>query len=146
MQYAQKGYAIGHVYTCMYIYMYVTKIARFGIFRIKQSLEKCSWCFPFTLRRSECDGWWPRSSAISVSLLALVRPLGVVGPVMHTCAHWLVGVLLHLPQCWLDKTPATNHSVLLVSAVCCWHLQCSKHFTDMQCSARTGYIMCSVEL
>ena len=58
---------------------------------------------------------------------------------VHTRAHWLEGVFLRLPQCWLDEWVM----IILLTAVCCWYLQCSKYFTD---STQCTQGMCSVEL
>ena len=123
---------------------YVTKYHSFGVFPIKKSLEKYSWFFPIALRHYECGIRLlvhPRLNATPVSLLAPVRlpprgpesahtcsligrwrPLGVMGAWgctmhIHVHAHWLVDVLLCLPQCWLDEWVTINYSVLLASAV-----------------------------
>ena len=93
------------IYIHIYIYMCIChKNSLFGIFWIKNSLKKCSWRFPFTLRHREYDGWLPvhpRSSAISVSLLALVPPLrGRRGPRgAHTCS--LIGRCIVTPTAML---------------------------------------------
>ena len=130
----------------MYIYTYITKIARLASSRSNNSWKSVCGAFLLHLHVDVVNVSWQsiysRSSAISVSLLALVHSLGVAGaPGVHTCAHWLVGVLLRLPQCWLDATPATNCSVLLVAAVCCWWLQCAAGI----CSAASISLTCNAQ-
>ena len=121
--------------------MYVTKIARLASFGSKNPWKSVSFCIRPWM-------WWLTAGSLQVERYSCffahtcVPPQGRGGPGVHTRAHWLVGVLLCLPQCWLDETPDTNCSVLLAAAVCWWCLQCSKYFTDMQCSARTGYVFC----
>ena len=60
-----------------------------------------------------------RSSIYILHLCASLYSPGP-GPGVHTHAQWLVGVLLHLPQYWLDKwvmikAPVTNCSAASIS-------------------------------
>ena len=133
------------LFVCMWICHNSQNITHLASSWLKKSPEKCSGCSPYALRHCECDSWLlvhSRLSATPVSLLMLLCPLRVAGPGVQTSAHWLVGMLLCIPQCWLDKwvtikVSVTNCSVLLASAVQqVLHWQCSAS----QHAQRTMYV------
>ena len=106
--------------TSVYMYMYMSQKSLICRLPRQKYPEKRSWSFLFALRHRECAARLPvhsRSSTTPVPLLKLVCPFkGCRDPGVHTRVHWdwLVGVLLHLPQCWLDEWATTT--------VCCWRL------------------------
>ena len=119
-KYAQKGYAIGHVYiyVCVYIYIYIyaTKLAYFASSGSKNPWKSVNGAFLSHLHivNVTVDCLFTPGRALLLFLCSrLCTPLG-----LHTRANWLVGMLL-----------------------CCWQLQCSKYFTDMQCSVCTGCVL-----
>ena len=68
----------------------------------------------------------------------LCAPRGRVGPgIVHTHVHWLVCVLLRLPQCWLDERATTT--------VCCWCLQYSKYSLTVLSMHRVCVLWNSIE-
>ena len=100
-------------------------ITSFGVFPIKKS-ESVHGAFlsHLDVKNVTVDCWFTQVERYSCFFVHVYVPLqsGPLGPGMYTCAHRLVGVLLYLPQCWLDEwvtilVPVTNCSVLLASAV-----------------------------
>ena len=131
------------------LYVYVTKYCPFGgIFLIKKLLERRLWCFPFTLRNREYDGWLlvhSRSSTTLVSLLMLVCPLGVMGVIGALGAHMcsLIGRCIVMPTTVLIWNDDKSASYLLqcVAGVCS---AASISLTVlMQCCSMHTFGMCS---
>ena len=126
--------------TCriLYMYIYVTKITRLVSSWSKNSWKSIHGAFLSHLDvvNVTVDYQFTPGQALLLFLRSCLCPLRVAGARVHTCS--VIGRCVVMPTTMLTWWVRCQ----LLTAVCSWHLQCSKYFTDTQYSASTGYVFC----